>query len=137
MIETGEKLQVIRNQMTAAANLGINLPLIDSDDEFRDYEARLHKRSSSTGPTLIEKPLIIIKETYQERFKLYNPFYFDLDFQFSMNSWIPITLVKESNKTANKSDDDNPNNLFKLITTSLDECGIVVITGEFNYLQCN
>jgi len=133
-----EKLQIIRHQMTVASNLGINLAYVDSDDdEIEDNGGRHVKQSSSFALTLFENSLILIKETYRKRFKYYNPFYFDLNFQFSMNSWIPIKLVKESNKTADRSDDDNPNNLFKLITTSLDECGIVVITGEFNYLQCN
>ncbi len=139
MIMIHKKLQIIRHQMTVASNLDINLAYVDSDDddEIEDNGGRHVKQSSSYTMTLLENPLILIKETYRKRFKSYNPFYFDLDFQFSMNSWIPIKLVKESNKTANRSDDDNPNDLFKLITTSLDECGIVVITGEFNYLQCN
>ncbi len=70
-----------------------------------------------------------IKKIYQNRFAKYNPFYFDLGFQFDMNSWIPIKLVAKNNQKENDP--------FKLIanglkrnTNELEVGSLVVITGK-------
>ncbi len=70
-----------------------------------------------------------IKESYRQRFAKYNPFYFDLGFQFDMNSWIPIKLVAENNR--------EQNDLFQLIENGLKRNAkqfkvgsLVVITGK-------
>jgi len=64
-----------------------------------------------------------IKESYRQRFAKYNPFYFDLGFQFDMNSWFPIKLVKV------KCSDDEKKLFDELICEGLSKSGLVVITG--------
>jgi hypothetical protein len=65
-----------------------------------------------------------IKEYYRGRFEKYDPFFFELDYQFSMNSWIPIKLVAEQDDGGEQKDH------FKLIADRLKN-GLVVITGLF------
>ncbi len=76
-------------------------------------------------PTIIQR----IKESYHQRFAKYNPFYFNLGFQFDMNSWIPIKLVAENNREENDP--------FQLIADELKRNtneskvgSLVVITGK-------
>jgi hypothetical protein len=71
----------------------------------------------------------MLKEIYRNLFAKYNPFYFDLGFQFDMNSWIPIKLVAENNREENDP--------FQLIadglkrnTNELKVGSLVVITGK-------
>ncbi len=71
-----------------------------------------------------EQSTKMLKEIYQNRFEKYNPFFFDLGFQFDMNSWIPIKLVAE------QDDGDEQKDHFKLIADRLKN-GLVVITGLF------
>jgi hypothetical protein len=62
-----------------------------------------------TEDSLLQQPLIIIckpmalaesiiKELYRNRFANYNPFHIDLGFQFNMNTWFPIKLVKSKQR---------------------------------------
>ena len=64
----------------------------------------------------------IIKQIYRNRFAKYNPFYFELEFQFDMNSWIPIKLVNKE-----KHEDSE---LFELIKNNLANDHLVIITGR-------
>ena len=73
----------------------------------------------------------IIKEIYRNRFEEYYPFHIDLGFQFDMNSWIPIKLVKgndgnEGRRTTTVAIE----NYFELIEDGLSDNGLVVITGN-------
>ncbi len=70
-----------------------------------------------------------IKDSYRQRYSKYNPFHFDLGFQFDMDSWIPIKLVAENNR--------QENDLFQLIENGLKRNAkqlkvgsLVVITGK-------
>jgi hypothetical protein len=71
----------------------------------------------------------IIKELYRNRFGEYNPFYFDLGFQFDMNSWIPIKLVAEYNREENDPFQLIANGL-KRNPNELKVGSLVVITGK-------
>ncbi len=70
-----------------------------------------------------------IKESYRQRFAKYNPFYFDLGFQFDMNSWIPIKLVVENNREENDPFQLIENGL-KRNANELKVGSLVVITGK-------
>jgi hypothetical protein len=90
----------------------------------------------------------IIKEIYRDRFARYNPFYFDLGFQFDMNSWIPIKLIAKNDGDGREKDDDESegdgdddarkeNDSFQLIENGLKRNAnelkvgsLVVITGK-------
>jgi hypothetical protein len=65
----------------------------------------------------------MIKNFYRNRFAKYNPFHIDLKFQFDMNTWFPIKLVKV------KGSDDEQKLFDELICEELSKSGLVVITG--------
>jgi hypothetical protein len=92
----------------------------------------------------------MIKRTYQKEFKKYNPFNVDLGFQFDMNSWIPIKLIKdisdyEKKRTkdsnidiiAGDENDAEQTELLRLIADELAETHLVIITGIDNRKAAN
>jgi hypothetical protein len=135
MITICDEIQKIKHRLTVASNLGIGLPYYAAHD--------LLQADNNVRPkTLLEQQIVTIKEIYRERYKRYNPFYFDLNFQFDMNSWIPIKLVVEDKVKERQATDaegignDQENELFQLITDGLKRFGLVVITGTILILNC-
>jgi hypothetical protein len=103
-------------------------------------------RNHIDQPTAIQ----MIKNFYRNRFAEYNPFYFDLGFQFDMNSWIPIKLIKDISDYEKKrikdididiiAGDENSaeqTELFRLIADELAETHLVIITGIDNRKAAN
>ncbi len=71
----------------------------------------------------------MLKDIYQNLFAKYDPFYFDLGFQFNTNSWIPIKLVAEYNRKENDPFQLIENGL-KRNANELEVGSLVVITGK-------
>jgi hypothetical protein len=86
---------------------------------------------TSSGSTNVNRKQStnMLKEIYQNLFAKYNPFYFDLGFQFDMNSWIPIKLVAENNREENDPFQLIANGL-KRNANELEVGSLVVITGK-------
>ncbi len=117
IVTTKSTIEIERNDRVTYLTIVFNTHEKQTDNE----------RIESKIPKILIKPMILvkstIKEVYRTQFEKYNPFYFDLGFQFDMNSWFPIKLVKV------KGSDDEQKLFDELICEELSKSGLVVITG--------
>jgi hypothetical protein len=91
-------------------------------------------RIANPAFAIATKPMVVaasmIKQSYHDQFKNYDPFYFDLSFKFDMDSWIPITL-RDDNASPPITPIEIDSEPFELIEANLARNGVVVITGTF------
>jgi hypothetical protein len=118
IVTTKSNIEIDRNdRVTFLKIIGCNMK------EKQRYNRQIESRISK----ILIKPIIlvksIIKELYRNQFGEYHRFYFDLEFQFDMNLWFPIKLVKI------KGSDDEQKLFDELICEELSKSGLVVITG--------
>ena len=117
MTKIREDISRIKHELAYASLLYESVTVIDNGGD------RIRAPPLAIRIKPMARAELIIKEIYRNRFKVYNPFYFDLGFEFEMNSWIPVTVCRQDGSKYN----GDP---LQFVADSLAEYGLTIITGN-------